>query len=248
MPEVARSPGNAHPDRFVDGLYRTMRRRHGSRDARANGYRSHTHFLNEQKRVLELVGDNCGTFLDVACGSALMLEPLETSEGLVLGVDFNWQACTDARSNGTKVIRGDAFRLPFQANSIDVIVNCQFLNQQNADGMASFVSEAARILSPNGRLIVVWRCHRSWIHKIGHATLRLYDLFISRPKFPYTSHLPSDVISVGTAAGLQVENASATTIFPWQHLVPLDNLMVRIVGASFVVVMTKGDLVVGKSQ
>lgn len=226
-------------DQKTDALYAHMRRRFGAARARANGYRYEGYFIREQQVLLSLIDPNARTLLDVACGSGLMLRPLLGAERTVLGVDFNVDACAAASANGLAVVRGDAFKLPFASASLDQIVNCQFFNQQTPDGVGAFVVEAARLLTPGGQIVLVWRNGAAYIHRILHICLTGLDRLRGIPEFPQVTHSFADLRRILESAGLEVlrEEVSCPPL-RWRSQV-IDRLPARLLGASCIVVARK---------
>ena len=229
-------------DREVDSLYRSLRGRYGADNARANGYRYHGYFLREQAMLFAALEQPAsGTVVDIACGSGLMLQPLIGGACRVVGVDFNVDACHDARTSGLAVIRGDAFALPLATASVDQAVNCQFLNQQSRDNAKRFVAEAGRVLRPGGRLVIVWRNGGSLIHKLAHAIFSALERLAGHPTFPVVDHDIAAVEADARAAGLDVAARYATfPPFGWQTTRPA-SLAARLIGASYVLVLRKPD-------
>jgi len=226
-------------DRKTDELYGTLRGTHRGGDARANGYRFHAYFEHEQAHILALTGTSPGTTLDVACGSGLMLAPLARSGERIFGIDFNQDACRDARANGVAVVRGDAFSLPLKDGLLATVVATQFLNQQDSASARRFVHEAARVLSPGGRLIIVWRNGRAAIHRVAHGLYSLVDRLKGDPPFPYINHGMEDVMSWGGEAGLEVEKSEAVLSLAGLCFSNPSGLGAKLLGASYVLILTK---------
>lgn len=226
-------------DRAVDALYARMRARHGPCDPRANGYRLVCYFLREQEMVFDELASEPGPVLDLACGSGLMLKPFANLVHPVIGVDFNALACSQAAVNGVPVVRGDAFSLPFADASIRQAVSCQFLNQQSPDNARRFVQEAARVLQPGGRLVIVWRNHRALIHRLAHFVLGSLDRLLGRAGFPMVDNPLAAVRAAAGDAGLVVHRQQAVLpLFDWRFD-PETDWRAGLVGASFLLVLLR---------
>ena len=227
-------------DQDVDRLYRQMREQHGAKKAGANGYRSHKFFLREQRLLLQHTHGIDGPILDIACGSGLMLQPLYLSGQTVTGLDFNEDACKDARQNGMSIIQGDAFELPFANSTFSAAVNCQFLNQQPAAATQRFVEEACRVLQPGGKLIILWRHADSWLHKTAHRILRTLDSITNaQPEFPQYANPLSDVAQYAKDADMQLTFSAVTLpMTPIQH-VAANGAIAGIAGASLFAIFEK---------
>ncbi|MEM7469151.1 MAG: class I SAM-dependent methyltransferase [Pseudomonadota bacterium] len=181
-------------DTEVNSLYENLRAKHGSGNSRANGYLWHGYFLREQEILFSLMNPSAQVVLDVGCGSGLMVSPLRQCRELVAGIDFNEHACADAQMNGLAVTRGDAFELPYVSNSIDELVCCQFFNQQPQASVIRLLAEAARVLSPNGRVILIWRNGEAHIHRAALFLAKMVSAVNRGPLFPYENHSIDNVI------------------------------------------------------
>jgi len=229
----------ARADREVDRLYASLRSRHGRASARANGYRLQRYFTREQEMILAEVAHTRGIVVDIGCGSGLLAAPLARRGRCVLGIDFNRIACRDARANGIRVVRGDAFRLPFAERSIGCVVNSQFLNQQHPASARRLVEECARILHPGGRAILVWRNGSAWIHRAAQAVYGVLDVLSARPRFPHVDH-PIEALC-GHARGCGLRVLCRQLVFPlWRwRSDAIDSPAARLIGASAFVVLAQ---------
>ena len=226
-------------DKDVDRRYEYLRERHGKENPMANGYRLGGFFEREQRVLLSVIDKQNGPFLDVACGSGLMLAPLLDQGQDVYGLDFNADACVAAYSNGLKILRGDAFNMPFPDGTIGQIVNCQFLNQQSAEQTHQFIKESARVLKPDGQLIILWRHARSLIHIGAHAVFTIKDKFTGQPAFPQYEHPLDEVKYFAKEAGLNVEKEGVTLPFLKPDVISPKALGANILGASLFIVLKK---------
>ncbi len=228
-------------DEATDLNYRDLRARHREDDARANGYRFHRYFLKEQRYVLGLIGPQTGAVLDIGCGSGLLLAPLATEGADIFGLDFNEVACRDALRHGLKTVRGDAFALPIGDGTIRTIIATQFINQQTPEATQRFLREAARILQTNGRIILVWRNGKAWIHRAAHAVYSVGDRLLGRPKFPYENHHAGKVCGWAEEAGLRTELSQSLLSVAGLTFGNTDGIGSKILGASFVAIFRKPD-------
>ena len=232
-------------DRATDALYADMRDAHGAGRAGANGYRFERHFRTEQRLLTRFAlegrsPDETRPILDLACGSGLMLGPLRAAGLPVIGLDFNAQACRDARGNGLPVVRADAFALPLADASVGCIVNCQFLNQQSHDAAGRFLDEAARVLGASGRLVLAWRAAHTVMHVTAHALLRRLDRHTrAQGEFPQVAHGLDALTARAGTAGLTRCTAVMTLPFIGERTVAPGGPAARLLGASLVAVFVK---------
>ena len=230
---------NIKGDKDVDARYDYLRNKHGKTNPQANGYRVGGFFEREQRVLLSALDKNNGPFLDVACGSGLMLAPLLDEGHDVYGLDFNEDACIAANINGIKILRGDAFNMPLPDNSIGQITNCQFLNQQPPEQTQQFIAESARVLKSGGQLIILWRHAKSLIHQTSHAAFTFIDKFTGQPPFPQYEHPLSEIMEFAHEAGLEVKQEAVTLPFLKPDMICAEGLRAKIIGASLFIVLRK---------
>ena len=225
--------------REVDNLYVGLRRRYGDDSARANGYLYEGYFLGEQRILFSLLDVNAQTLVDVACGTGLMVQPLVANKELVIGVDFNTDACRIAQTNGLTVVRGNAFALPLQSDSVDEIITCQFFNQQKPEAVRQFIAESARILRPGGQLVMVWRNGAAWIHRVASSLLGSFEKLRGVNGFPYEDHSFESIRDYARMVGLQIKREAVSfPLFGWSS----DDLScwrAKCIGASNISILGK---------
>lgn len=136
------------------------------------------HYPNDEieKAILVAAGD--GPFerlVDIGTGTGRMLSLLGPLVGDAEGVDRSHEMLTIARANlardgvlNARVRQGDASALPHDDSSADLVVIHQVLHY--IDHPERVVAEAARILRPGGRLLVVdFAPHDLEFLRIDHA-------------------------------------------------------------------------------
>ncbi len=228
---------DAKADEIYDGLQADF----GEASPKASGYLSEYSFLRERDLILEVIGDEPGTMLDLACGAGLVTLPLARAGRRVVGVDFNAEACKQARRNGIGAIRGDAFGLPLADGVADVVVNVEFAQQYDLRAVERMLHEAARVLRPAGRLVVVWSNRAALVHRVASTVLRVLNRLRGRASLALVGHAPSKVQAAGEQAGLTLNEVFA--IFPplRLRLHRIDGPLVGLFGSSFVAVFRKQD-------
>jgi ArsR family transcriptional regulator len=113
----------------------------------------------EQAIVAALAGD-LGDLVDVGTGTGRMIELLGPRAHSALGLDRNPEMLRLARNRidasglaNARVQAGDMYGLPLAAAACDTLLLHQVLHY--ADNPAAAIAEAARVLRPGGRLLVI---------------------------------------------------------------------------------------------
>jgi len=233
------SLNNSRADTEVNELYGAIRGRYGDINSKANGYRFEKYFLQEQKMILSEISVENKVIVDLACGSGLMLNPLISTEQLIIGIDFNETACLDAKRKKINIIRGNVFSIPIADSSVDKIINCQFLNQQPNDKAEHLLDEIYRVLKPGGRLVMIWRNDRALIHKLALFIYRYIDKLTGRPEFPYYDNYVGDLARYSCKIGFSIISQFLTfPLFNW-NFHNLNSIGAKTLGASCFLVVEK---------
>lgn len=117
--------------------------------------------------------------LDIGTGTGRLLELLAPQSDRAIGVDLSFDMLAVARANleraGHRHVQlrpGDVYALPFDRASFDVVTVHQVLHYLEEPGRA--VAEAARVLRPGGRLLIVdFAPHELEFLRAEHAHRRL---------------------------------------------------------------------------
>jgi SAM-dependent methyltransferase len=112
-------------------------------------------------RIAELMsGERLGDLLDIGTGTGRMLRLLGVSADTAVGIDISREMLMLARSNlhaagldHLSVRQGNMYQLRFADESFDTVTIDQVLYQ--AEQPAEVLREAARVLRPGGRLLLV---------------------------------------------------------------------------------------------
>jgi ubiquinone/menaquinone biosynthesis C-methylase UbiE/DNA-binding transcriptional ArsR family regulator len=114
----------------------------------------------EQAIIQALGTEPIPLLLDLGTGTGRMLELLGNRVGRGMGIDLSHEMLTVARANIARaglrhctVQQGDLLDLPFPIETFDVVVVHQVLHLLDQPELA--LAEAARVLKPGGRLLVV---------------------------------------------------------------------------------------------
>lgn len=99
-----------------------------------------------------LLGPGEGWCLDLGCGTGLYMGIIESTGRLPIGVDRSAEQLRIASSRSSRLVQGDAARLPF-ANSAFSTVAAVWVTT-DVDALESTLSEVARVLASGGRLVM----------------------------------------------------------------------------------------------
>lgn len=104
--------------------------------------------------------ESVGTLLDIGTGTGRILELFAPEIDRGVGVDLSRDMLSVARANlesaglsNCQLRRADMYRLPFPDGTHDAVTIHQVLHY--ADDPAAVIAEAARILAPSGRVVIV---------------------------------------------------------------------------------------------
>ncbi len=111
-----------------------------------------------------------GKFLDVGCGTGLMLEELK-DYGESIGVDLFQEALNFCRKRGSfELYKADAHNLPFEDGSIKVVTALDILEHTDDDGKV--LREFQRVLALGGLLVITVPAYQRlwsyWDEILGH--------------------------------------------------------------------------------
>lgn len=133
-----------------------------------------------ESRLLALFeGTNTASLIDLGTGTGRILQLLAPRIGFGLGIDLSREMLALARANldraqhrNCQVRQGDMYHLPLPDASFDAATLHSVLHF--ADDPAAVLAEAARVLSPGGRLVVVdFAPHEIEFLRREHAHRRL---------------------------------------------------------------------------
>ena len=121
-------------------------------------------YVHEREVEAVLLGlvpeSGIGVLLDIGTGTGRLLELLSPRVERAIGIDMSRHMLAFARAKleganlkNVTVRQGDMYQLPWPADSFDVVTIHQVLHY--ADDPAGVISEAARVLRPGGRLVLV---------------------------------------------------------------------------------------------
>ncbi|MGE0141427.1 MAG: ArsR/SmtB family transcription factor [Ilumatobacteraceae bacterium] len=133
-----------------------------------------------EEAILDVIGNGpLGAVLDVGTGTGRILQVVGPRASRAVGLDNSHSMLAVARANleraeirGIELRQGDVYSPPFAAASFDLVVIHQVLHF--LDDPARATREAARLLKPGGKLVIVdFAPHSLEFLRTDHAHLRL---------------------------------------------------------------------------
>ncbi len=120
----------------------------------------HTREAGVEQAIVATLGGELGDLVDVGTGTGRMIELLGPRARSALGLDRNPEMLRLARNRidasglaSARVQAGDMYALPLPDAACDTLLLHQVLHY--ADNPAAAITEAARVLRPFGRLLVI---------------------------------------------------------------------------------------------
>jgi SAM-dependent methyltransferase len=150
-----------------------------------------------------------GTALEVGVGTGLVAAALAERGTEVVGVDLSPAMLGRARARlGPRVAVGDAMALPVASESVE---NVYFVWVLHLVGdLPATVAEAARVLRPGGRLVV--------LHGVPRETTDLDEAIGALEQFRIVrSDETGTIAAAATAAGLVEVYRGVTAAYPIEH-------------------------------
>jgi SAM-dependent methyltransferase len=127
-----------------------------SSKAALRGEPSYVWRAGQQRRLemIRLAAGDClqGRVLENGCGVGMYVRHLELFSGEVIGLEYDFDRCKEARLHSEKITNAAGEHLPFPAQSFDLILSHEVLEHVQDDRRA--LEEMARVLKPGGRLAV----------------------------------------------------------------------------------------------
>lgn len=139
--------------------------------------------------------------LEVGVGTGNFLKLFADSAGTLVGVDVTEQMLIEARRDTQlQLVRGDAFRLPFQSRSLDLVASAQMLHhiQEPLD----VLKEMRRVSKRDGRVLVVDQVATESYEEMSFMN----ELETLRDPTHAASRPPSALRMLVAAAGMTIED------------------------------------------
>jgi ubiquinone/menaquinone biosynthesis C-methylase UbiE len=146
--------------------------------------------------------------LDVACGTgtlAIAAKRRTGSDGSVTGVDASAEMIERARAKAGRsgldlaFVNGTAQELPFKDAQFDIVIGTLMLHHLSKPARSAFVREAARVLKPAGRLLLIdfgrpaRKSRLPRFHRHGHVDMHAVASLLTESGFQV-----NDIGAVGT--------------------------------------------------
>ena len=151
----------------------------------------------QRLKTLDMMGVGAGDrVLDIGSGPGLLLKEIAAivgETGLAAGVDASDSMIALSKNRCSKIAlvhleQADAINLPFADETFDNVVSSQTL--EYVEDLDRALSEARRILKPNGRMLIVDTCWDSvsWNSSNAELMARILKGFeghVAHPNLPY---------------------------------------------------------------
>jgi len=119
-------------------------------------------------RIIPTLGMAEGTkVLDVGTGTGIAARALRMAvgpTGVLVGLDLSMAMIRKAKEVNPCVVRGDCHALPFLNQAFDYVFACAVV--PHLDNISRFFKQSARVLAPNGQLIILHCLSREMINDI----------------------------------------------------------------------------------
>ena len=155
-----------------------------------------------RKHFLSLVPAPGRLTLDIGCGEGRVGRDLQKADHQVIGIDWSLTMCKAAATHTeipTRVIAGDAARLPLPDASADCVV--AFMSLQDIDDMPGAIGEMARVLE-DGKKLALAIVHPMYSYSSGR--LSAANVSDSDPVIARSYFQPELRVSQGGQDGLTV--------------------------------------------
>jgi len=153
--------------------------------------------------VIYLPASPQGRLLEIGCGSGQMLKRMQEMGWHVEGVDFDSFAVENARSKGLQVRLGTLEAQNYPDNHFDVIVMSHLI--EHVHDPLGILRESYRILTPNGKVVLITPNNESLGHKLFKGAWRGLEV----PRHLYLFSLRA-LQKLSQEAGFKVKNVKIT--------------------------------------
>jgi SAM-dependent methyltransferase len=128
------------------------------------------------RRLLRRLGGSHRAVLDIGTGTSDLLESL--GGGFRVGLDFKIEHLRAGTDTSIRRVAGDALRLPFRDDAVDVITSSHFFHHFSPEQNAQILREALRVarhgvmMTDTRRHVLPWLFVKAlgWLHLVGRIT------------------------------------------------------------------------------
>jgi SAM-dependent methyltransferase len=93
-----------------------------------------------------------GCVLENGCGVGMYVEHLSPFGGKVIGLEYDFERASEARTGSHQIINGAGEFLPFPSAAFDLILSHEVIEHVQDDRLA--ICEMVRVLKPGGRIVL----------------------------------------------------------------------------------------------
>ena len=182
----------------------------------------HRHYnqVTLSRAVEALTLPPAGCVLDVGCGTGELMRLVQSHhpQATLVGIDVTPEMMAVAREKfqhapRVRLCLAEAEALPFAAESFDAVVSCNMLHHVHA--IDQLFREWARVLRPQGQLVVVDWSRDFWHCRLAHYWLRLV-------KRSYVKmYRTAELVACAAPQGLIVERVRRFFVPPYFGMVQL---------------------------
>ncbi len=103
--------------------------------------------------IVEAAGERIhGWIMEDGCGVGMYMQHLLEFEGIVTGLDYDFERVVESRGMGLDVINAAGEYLPYPEDHFDLVISNEVIEHVQDDRQA--VAEIIRVLKPGGRLVL----------------------------------------------------------------------------------------------
>jgi SAM-dependent methyltransferase len=93
-----------------------------------------------------------GKILENGCGVGMYLEHLSSFEGIVIGLEYDFERAAEARTKSPHILNAAGEKLPLPSGTFDLILSHEVIEHVQDDRSA--IHEMIRVLKPGGRAAI----------------------------------------------------------------------------------------------
>ena len=133
-----------------------------------------------------IISSNLYPVLDVCCGTGKQCASLNISEDMVMGFDcdFKMMIYASFKYSNIPFICADASDMPFKPQSIKSIIISFSIHDKPCELRQKMLAEAMKLLSPNGKIILVDFVHPwNFVSRLGYSLIYVVEKLAGKEHF-----------------------------------------------------------------